>query len=187
MIEEIIAFVNESFEHSIFKRTAGHCKDTMDWLLYFNPHADEAMQIAAYAHDISRAFRTTTTEENNRDRDFDDLTYLQEHQTECARIMSEFLIAHHYDVHDTGRVVSMILHHEIGGDPESDLIKDVDSMSYFSRAVHWHIKNTAPILGKAKVQRKLDWMYQRITSEEIKKAAYPLYMAACKELDVLKC
>ena len=76
----------------------------------------------------------------------------------------------------------MILHHEDGGDPESDLIKDADSISYFEMNSLKHANNAAMILGMEKTRNKLDWMYNRISSEKAKKIAKPMYEKALKAL-----
>ena len=36
-----------------------HADNTLEWLLHLNPNADEALQLAALAHDIDRALEAT--------------------------------------------------------------------------------------------------------------------------------
>lgn len=50
-------FVKESFVKTGKKHEMPHFERTVYWLLKLKPDADEALKIAAIAHDIERAFR----------------------------------------------------------------------------------------------------------------------------------
>ena len=186
MLEEVIEYMDRSLKSGVYKGTTTHFERTLYWLKQLKPDADEAMQIAAYAHDISRLFRRATTAELFKDIESNDPTYLKEHQAECAKIICEFLRKNDYDSKATDRVHNMVLNHEIGGDPESDLIKDADSISYFEVNAMRFVEIVAKDLGKQKIKNKLDWMYERISSSKARQIAKPMYDKALKALDATK-
>ncbi len=183
MLENIINFVNGAFERASNRENLEHFEKAVYWVKQLMPDADKAMCIAAYGHDISRAFRKTNTKETFKDREFNDPEILADHQEEGARIICELLRERQYDESSTQRVYNMIRHHEEGGDKESDVVMDADSLSYFETNVFKHVTRLVKSLGKEKVRRKVDWMYHRMSSEDVKQIAKPKYDAAIKILD----
>jgi len=105
------------------------------------------------------------------------------HQEEGAKIISEFLRDNEYDEDGIQRVYKMVNHHEEGGDEESDLIKDADSLSYFETNAMKHAQEMPKKLGERKVRRKIEWMYSRITSDKAKEIAKQSYEAALRLLE----
>ncbi len=183
MLEKIIGFVNNSFLNSATGKSVAHFEDTIHWIKELYPEADEPMLIAAYAHDIQRAFRETNTEDTFKNIELNDPELLRVHQQEGSRIICAFLENENYDKKKIERIGNMIAHHEEGGDFESDLIKDADSISYFYTNAHKHIEKTLKFIGKEKIRNKLNWMYERITSDIGKKIAEPKYLEAIKKLE----
>ncbi len=181
MLEKVKQFVKESYEKSATGKSLEHFESAARWAQRLKPDSDEAIIIAAYAHDIARAFRKTNTEQTFKEKEFNDPKILEEHQREGARIVSEFLKKEGYEQGKIERIKNMVGKHEVGGDAESNLIKDADSISYFETNA---IKHTglANKLGKEKVRRKMDWMFERITSEQARKIAEPAYNHAIKQL-----
>ena len=51
LLKKTIAYVDKSFGEK-----KEHFDRTLYWVLKLKPDADEALQIAAYSHDIQRAF-----------------------------------------------------------------------------------------------------------------------------------
>ena len=47
--------IEEIIRHSPVPEDPIHSKNTLEWLLKLNPHADDALKIAALGHDIERA------------------------------------------------------------------------------------------------------------------------------------
>ena len=88
-----------------------------------------------------------------------------------------------YDEENIRRVQNMVRYHEEGGDEESDVIKDADSLSYFDTNAAKHAQKFASIIGKEKVRRKIDWMFDRITSEKAKEIARPKYEEVLRLLE----
>jgi len=182
MLEQVVGYVNDSFGQSVSGKSVEHFERTLYWLRQLHPEADEPMQISAYSHDIARAFRKQGTTETFKDKELNDPEVLREHQEEGARIMWRFLVHQEYDQLLAERVYRMIDHHEVGGDSESDLIKDADSLSYLEVNAPKHIKLISK-LGEGKIRRKIDWMYERITSEQARELAEPFYRKAIDLFD----
>jgi len=182
MLAIVKQFVRESFANSIFGvESLEHFERTVHWVEQLKPDADEAIRIAAYAHDIERAFRKKSSAETFQDKEFNDSDFLVGHETQGAKIITRLLHEQHFDEEKIQRVAHMIRHHEEGGDGESDLIKDTDSISYLEINAVKHVQLTEK-LGVEKIQRKIDWMYHRITSEKAKKLAQPFYKKAIRIL-----
>jgi len=177
MLDKIKQFVSESFGRGINEKGMKHFERTIYWVKQLKPNADEPILIAAYAHDIARAFRKKNSEETFKDKEFNDSGILKEHQEEGAQIITEFLKREDYNENLINRVYNMIRYHEEGGDEESNLIKDADSISYLEINAIKHIK-LVYIFGKDKIKNKIDWMYNRISSQKAKLLAGSYYKKA---------
>jgi len=177
MLEQVKQFIQYSFNQRIHEKSTKHFDRTVYWLKQIKPDADEAMLIAAYAHDAARAFSEKDTEEIFKEKEFTDQTILTEHQVTGARIVAGFLRKECYDEESIKRVYRMIRHHEEGGDEESNVIMDADSISYLEINAVRHIA-LVNSLGKDKIKRKIDWMYKRISSHKAKIVAEPFYKKA---------
>lgn len=72
LYQQVIDYVDRSYGRKI-----PHFKRTVFWLEKFLPNCGEAEQIAAYSHDIERAFRPANKKEPN---DYLDPDFLRAHQ-----------------------------------------------------------------------------------------------------------
>ncbi len=174
MLEKAKKFVNESFKQCVSGKSTKHFERTVYWVKQLKTDADEPILIAAYSHDIARAFRKKSSIELFGKKEMNDKEILKKHQEEGAKIVVGFLKKEGYDEKSIKRVSDMIRHHEEGGDEESNLVKDADSISYLEINAPKHIK-LVKILGKDKIKRKIDWMYNRISSKKAKLLAKPYY------------
>ncbi|MFH1858919.1 MAG: DUF4202 family protein [Patescibacteria group bacterium] len=181
-LDEVKHFVQKSFEQNAENKNVEHFERTVYWTKQLKPNADEVILIAAYAHDIARAFRGRTLKDTLQNHEWNDPEILQEHQTKGAKIMTEFLTKKGFEKDKIERIANMILKHEFGGDEESNLIKDADSISYLEINVLQHIKKLVVVFNKNKIKRKTDWMFERISSENAKQIAKPFYKEAIKVL-----
>lgn len=154
-----------------------HFERTLYWAKRIEPDADEAILIAAYAHDAARVFSRKDTEETFKDSEFDDQKILTEHQCTGARIVASFLRNERYGEKSIKRVYHMIRYHEEGGDDESNIIMDADSISYLEVNAIKHIA-LVNNLGKDKIKRKIEWMYKRISSRKAELLAGQFYKKA---------
>ena len=161
-----------------------HFLRTVHWLKMLKPDADEALLIAAVAHDIERAFRNHETYDKikNSEKGFRSDEHLTHHQEESARIIAEYLEQIGADKKTTERVRMLVSKHEIGGNDEQNLLKDADSISFFENNVKYFVVRKVNETGKGKVKDKFDWMYNRMTSDKAKQFARQLYGEAIKKL-----
>lgn len=149
-IEKIIA-------KSPVKTESVHSKATKKWLLKLKPDADEALQIAALAHDIERAFNIR---ESASPEDFSRYVAIKaKHAKKSAKIIGDLLKKHGFNAVFIRRVKHLIELHEIGGDADSDLLRDSDSLSFFGD----NIENYFEIFGEEKTKCKIKFMYNRIS------------------------
>jgi hypothetical protein len=173
-VEEYIGF---SFPESAM--TVRHLQRTADWVKTLRPSADEALCIAALAHDLERS------DTNRKDWGVDFMTnpeFLKYHQERGADIAAAFLKDQNVPTDFVQRVWDLIAHHEVGGTADENLLKDADSISFFENNVDHFLKNYVPKLGSEKVQEKFAWMFDRITSPEAQEYARPLYERALEKL-----
>lgn len=177
MLDRVKQFVNNAYGKNPI-----HFERAVYWLQQINPDADEPMLIAAYAHDVERAFSPVTID-FFKDKELDDDAYLTTHQENGAKIISDFLRKESYPEEQISRIEEMVRFHEVGGTPESDWIKDADSISYFEVNAPKHIEKFGKPLGKTKVRRKYDFMFERMTHPKAIRIAEPMYREIVRLLD----
>ena len=134
-----------------------HADNTLEWLLCLEPDAGDALQLAALAHDIDRA----TEESKVRRADFDDYdAFKAAHARNGAEILHPILIACGVAGNIVDETCRLVLVHEVGGDPSSDLLKDADSISYFDVNLSLYYQRE----GWAETKRRSLWGYQRLSA-----------------------
>ncbi|MEK7611241.1 MAG: DUF4202 family protein [Patescibacteria group bacterium] len=176
-------FVDEVHQKAGKAQGLRHFDRTVYWLKQLKPEADEALLIAAYAHDIERAYRDSTYNKIDKsEKGFQDKGHLIYHQETGAKIMSDFLIGIEAPVELIARVAMLISKHEIGGNPDQNLLKDADSVSFLETQVDHFVTEQVAVRGKEKVKEKFDWMYNRITSPNAEEVAKPWYHLALSKL-----
>ena len=191
LYKKVEGFVVESFGGN--EREIRHLKRTVHWVKELKPDAHEAMLIAAVSHDIERAFSNIVTSNllKTKDEDFD---YSEEeaknrkieHASEGARIMQAFLAKEGADKAVVKRVGSLISMHEYGGNPDANMLKDSDSLSFFENNIEFLVNKRAKKIGKTKAIKKVEWMFSRISSEKARKIAEPMYKNALRRLEALE-
>ncbi len=139
-----------------------HANKTLQWLLVLKPDADEALQLAALAHDIERGV-TGITDSNLKDMNSYDKRR-GEHSERSADFSAEILKKHGFDEEFINRVVDFIKKHEIGGDEESNVLKDADSIAYFDYNIPGYLKRN----GLEKARFKIKYMFERVSSPKAK-------------------
>lgn len=159
-------------DHSFGGKQKAHFERTVYWLEKFLPNFTEAHGVAAYAHDIERAFRD---EDTAAPKDYLDKDFLRYHQEKGAELMKVFLTKEGQSEDFIHTVAHLISRHEEGGDEEQNALKDADSVSFFETNAEMFVRKKAPLEGYEKVKSKLDWMFNRISSEKAKDVAQPNY------------
>ncbi len=182
LYEKTKEFVKESFDNNEAQML--HFERTVYWLKYLKPDADEPFLIAAFGHDIERASRMKK-ENMGRSKGFldkDDLTY---HQEKGAEILAEFLVKIGAENTIVERVKHLVSKHEVGGDADQNLLKDVDSISFVENNTQIFLSRIGK-LGYNAIKEKFDWMYNRISDLKAKELARPFYEKMILELNKLK-
>jgi hypothetical protein len=176
---KVVEYVDKSFEG----KQKPHFERAVFWYEKFIPNFTEAHKISAYSHDIERAFRTDDVLVPD---DYLDEKFLKYHQEKGAKIMEEFLEQNGAESELVEKVVNLISKHEVGGDEEQNMLMDADSISFYETNAEMFVNKKAPVEGYAKVKSKLDWMFNRISSEEHKKLAIENYEKWSTELEKYK-
>ncbi len=158
-IEKIIA-------KSPVKEDPSHSKSTREWVLVLKPDADEALQIAALAHDIERGFMTSDALKSVGNI-MTHTHYQMQHSDRSAKIIGGLLRKHdfdkEFDKEFIKKVEYLILNHEFGGDSEADILRDADSISFFDNNLPCFFKKYN---GKGKVcENKIKFMYDRMSGK----------------------
>lgn len=168
-----------------YGRHAQHLLKTEEWLRRVNPHATEAMLLAALTHDMERAFPGPDSPKQDPALGPDDPIYNQAHSQRSARIVSSFLREQHVSEPLVTEVARLIEVHEVGGWPEADWVQAADSLSFLEVNIDFFLSLiNAPENGWTLVQvrAKFDWMYQRIKVAAARELATPLYEQALHKL-----
>lgn len=133
-----------------------HAENVLEWLLKLKPDADEALQIAALAHDIDRADDRTKIIR----ADFDDYDQFKAaHAYHSAAILKQILQQCQVESSIIENACQLVEQHEVGGDARSDLLKDVDSISYFEVNMPLYFQRE----GYEETLKRCIWGYQRLS------------------------
>jgi hypothetical protein len=176
LYNQVVEFVNSSFKGKNIK----HFERTVYWIEKFYSDCTEAHRIAAYSHDIERAIK------GERDRDYLNQDILKRHQEDGAEIMGDFLKKIGADEDMIEKVKHLVSKHEEGGDMEQNALMDADSASYFETNAEMFVKDRVKEDGYEKVKSKIDWMFNRMSSGQAKKAAEENYKKWSAILDQSK-
>jgi len=134
-----------------------HAENTLEWLLKLDLEADQALQIAALAHDIDRAVEAQKV----RRADFSDYNaFKAAHAHNGARILRAILSKCGIARSIADEACRLVTLHEVGGDPRSDLLKDADSISYFEVNMPLYYQRE----GREETIRRCNWGYWRLSA-----------------------
>ncbi len=133
-----------------------HADNTLEWLLRLEPDAGEALQLAALAHDIDRAIEAVKVGR----ADFDDYdAFKAAHARHGAALLRPILTVCGVARDIVDEACRLVEVHEVGGDPDADLLKDADSISYFDVNVPLYYQRE----GWAETKRRSLWGYRRLS------------------------
>jgi hypothetical protein len=135
-----------------------HSKNTRAWVLRLKPEADIVLQIAALGHDIERSMKDVKIKRDNY-TDYNE--FKMAHARNSAKVLYDLLSK--YDLNETIRrkVSSLVSHHEFGGNPEANILKDADSISYFDVNLPFYFQRNS----KGETEFRIMWGYQRLSDE----------------------
>jgi hypothetical protein len=170
-IKKLESEIESIVSRSIAKTDLAHARSTRKWVLKLKPDADLALQISALAHDIERGFESEkyrTNEELYRAKeDFDNYDKLKLiHSEKCAKIIVELLKKHGFEKPFISKVEHLVLKHEFGGDKESNILMDADSLSFFEENFLQYFEK----FGEEITRRKIRFMYNRMSGKARKLA-----------------
>jgi|TARA_B100001971_G_scaffold202249_1_gene215820 hypothetical protein len=135
-----------------------HAENVHEWLLRLKADADETLQIAALAHDIDRADETRKIQR----ADYDDYNeFKAAHSRNSAKILKEVLHECQLEQPIIDEACRLVEQHEIGGDSRSDLLKDVDSLSFFEVNMPLYFQRE----GYEETLRRCIWGYRRLSPQ----------------------
>lgn len=135
-----------------------HSKLVLKWVMKLKPSADEALQIAALGHDIDRAIEKRRVKKENF-KDYE--KYKKEHAKESAKIICEILEKHGLEKDFINKVKFLIKNHEVGGSKEVEMLKEADSLTFFSFDIYYYLKDR----GSKKTKEKVRFMYKRLSEK----------------------
>jgi len=134
-----------------------HADNTLEWLLRLEPDVGEALHLAALAHDLDRAIEEVKV----RRADFDDYdAFKAAHARHGAELLRPILTACGVARDMVDEACRLVEAHEVGGDPDADLLKDADSISYFDVNLPLYYERE----GWAETKRRSLWGYQRLSA-----------------------
>lgn len=154
-----------------------HLLSARAWAIRIAGHASPELRFAALVHDAERFFPGGPS--GMPQDGFDDPDYLFAHSTRSADIVDRWLSdrGENVPLSFRKRVRALILRHEIGGNPEEDILQAADSLAFLSTfdwlVVEWVRSGNYAIAG---AREKLDWMLTRIRIPFALTLALPYYI-----------
>jgi len=133
-----------------------HAENTLDWLVRLKPDADQALQIAAFGHDIERAVRAPEF----KLRAYPSYDAFKDvHAAKSASIVKNIITGHGLPQDFAEDVYGLVKRHERGGCPRSDLLRDADSLSFFEVNLPLYFERE----GWEKTRERCRWGYRRLS------------------------
>ena len=149
--------ISELIAGSTVPEDPRHSTNTLEWLLKFEPDADDALQLAALGHDIDRAVEVSKVLRADFS-DYDD--FKAAHARHSAEMLLEILqqcgVGDPTLADELSRLVCL---HEVGGDARSDLLVDADSLSYFDVNLPLYRDRNS----REETLRRCLWGYRRLS------------------------
>jgi len=133
-----------------------HSKNTRAWVLKLLPEADVALQIAALGHDIERSIKELKIKRENY-ADYDE--FKTAHARNSAKFLDDLLSKYDLDKTIRDKVSNLVTHHEFGGNPEANILKEADSISYFDVNLPLYFQRNS----KKETEFRITWGYQRLS------------------------
>ena len=186
--EKVKDFVDEKFKEAGRKDHLVHLRRTVDWVEELRPDADEALLIAAYAHDIQHAERwSNSVEQREKERperrDFRDKERMKKHEARGAEIIGDFLREKGAPEEMVERVENLIDNHEEGGTEDQNILKDADSVSFLETKIDAFLEKAGVKLRKKDVRDKFDYMFERLSTQRAREISEPWYREAVYKLE----
>jgi hypothetical protein len=161
---------------------ARHLERAYDWALELEPHAPEALVLAASTHDMERGYPDGSPVWS--EGCWADTLYLMAHSERSARIVGDFFRDRGAAERLVRDVVRLIVAHEVGGWPEADLLQAADSLSFLETIQPVISKRLAAgTLSAVGARAWLDFQFERIRLERAREIGRPMLHEARAELE----
>lgn len=169
-------FVIDSFIVADKPTDVIHAQRTAYWVGQLKNDPDEALLMAAVAHDIERAFYGDWKKGSS------DVDALRKHQDLSARTIGTFLKKEGASDAVIERVKHLVEHHEEGGDDDQNVLCDADCLAYFEEKALRHA-NEAKQQGRSiEMKERLHYVFDRVTSPKAREIARQFYDKAMDAL-----
>ncbi len=178
IFNKVEKFVKETYRRAGKEKTIPHFERTVHWVLQLRPESDQALQVAAFSHDIERAIYGDWVQGST------DVDILQKHGELSAEIIGGFLRTIDVEEAFISKVKMLVARHEFGGNDEQEILNEADCISYFETRAPIHA-TIWPDQGvpKAHVRKKFEFMYARLKTEHANKIVKPLFKKAMDTLE----
>lgn len=143
------------FSKAKFELEGAHSLDTLKWVKKIDINASESLQIAALAHDIDRGVAPKITRAENETYN----EYKMRHAKRSSQLVAKLMIKYGYPKDLVEKTSHLVEEHEVGGDKETNILKDADSISFFSCNIEWYYNYKNKDLEETK--REILYKYQR--------------------------
>ena len=147
--------IEKIFSKAKFKLETAHSLDTLKWVKKIKKDANESLQIAALAHDIDRGFKPKIERMEGETYG----NYKKRHAKRSSQLISKLMAKYDYSKDLIDTTSRLVENHEVGGDIETDILMDADSISFFSCNLEWYFKYK----GLDRTKDKIIFMYKRAT------------------------
>jgi hypothetical protein len=165
-------------DHYTYNST--HLINTLEWLDRIAPNASLALRLAALTHDMERAFPGP---DSPKMTSLTDPEYNRLHSERSARIVGAWLRANGAPEPLTTEVEALVTRHEVGGNPDANLLQAADSISFLDvnvdLALNWVRSGR---FSADDVRGKLDYMLTRIQVPAVTTLAEPYHARAVERL-----
>lgn len=156
VIKEIELEIEKIISKSEVPEDRPHSKNTKDWVIKLFPEADFALQIAALGHDIERSIKEKKIK---REKYSDYNKFKEAHSHNSAKIMKKILQKYKIDSNIIDKITYLIENHEFGGNPEANILKDADSISFFDvNLPEYFLRNT-----KEETFFRIKWGFNKLS------------------------
>ena len=86
--------------------------------------------------------------------------FKKEHSKSSAKILREILFIHHIRKAIIDKVTDLVILHEFGGNPEADILKNADSISFFDVSLPFYFQRNS----EKETAFRMMWGYKRLSN-----------------------
>ncbi len=155
-VESAMSEIRRIIAGSEVEEDPAHAEDTLALVLELEPKAGPDLRIAALGHDIERALPREKRIDRSSYCDYD--AFKAAHARNSAKVLTGLLSGYNLPAPLIRRVHKLVEEHESGGSPDSDLLKEADSLSFFRTNLPYYLARE----GWDAARRRCRWGLQRL-------------------------